>query len=135
MSENKPTAPKAESAADKRKATVAKKREERIKARGYALPLVLKCNETGDEVKYTSPAYIDKCIAKAGSLEKLKKTYVSRKGRRIIAARTPKAVKAPKIAKPAKAPKAAPKAKPAKTATPAPAAPASVAPATAPVTA
>lgn len=110
MSTEKSTAPKAESAAEKRKATVAKKREERIKARGYALPLVLKCSVTGKEVKYTSPAYIDKCIAKAGSLEKLKKTYTSREGRRQLAA------KAPKVAKPAKAPKPAKVAKPAKAA-------------------
>lgn len=123
MNETKSTAPKAESAADKRKATVAKKREERIKARGYALPLVLKCSVTGKEVKYTSPAYIDKCIAKAGSLDKLKKTYTSRAGRRQLAAKNPK------VAKPAKAPKApaAPKAPKTPKATPAPAAPASVA--------
>lgn len=127
MSNDKSTAPKAESAADKRKATVAAKRDARIKARGYALPLELKCIETGKTVKYTSPAYIDKCIAKAGSLEKLKKSYISREGRRIRAAKTPK------VAKPAKAPKApaAPKAPKAPKATPAPAAPAAAA--TAPV--
>jgi hypothetical protein len=44
--------------------------------------LVLTCKVTGKSVKYTSAAYIDKCIAKAGSLEALQSNYVSRDGKR-----------------------------------------------------
>ena len=66
----------------KRAATVATKREAKANERGYTLPLVLTCSVTGKSVKYTSAAYIDKCIAKAGSLEALQKTYVSREGKR-----------------------------------------------------
>jgi len=76
-------APKTDkTAAEKRSATVAAKRAERISARGYALPLVLTCKVTGQQVKYTSPAYIEKVIAKHGSLEALKANFVSRAGRR-----------------------------------------------------
>ncbi len=66
----------------KRAATVATKREQKASERGYTLPLVLTCKVTGKAVKYTSAAYIDKCIAKAGSLEALQKNYVSREGKR-----------------------------------------------------
>jgi hypothetical protein len=66
----------------KRAATVATKREAKAAERGYTLPLVLTCSVTGKAVKYTSAAYIDKCIAKAGSLEALQKSYVSRDGKR-----------------------------------------------------
>lgn len=66
----------------KRAATVATKREQKASERGYTLPLVLTCSVTGKTVKYTSAAYIDKCIAKAGSLEALQKSYVSREGKR-----------------------------------------------------
>lgn len=100
-------------AAAKRSATIAASRKERIEKRGYPLPMELTCSETGETVKYTSPAYIDKVIAKYGSLDKLKKNYISRKGKRIVAARTPKVVKAAKPAKttkPAPAPKAPKKA-------------------------
>ena len=66
----------------KRAATVATKREAKAAERGYTLPLVLTCKVTGKAVKYTSAAYIDKCIAKAGSLEALQSNYVSREGKR-----------------------------------------------------
>lgn len=66
----------------KRAATVATKREQKASERGYTLPLVLTCKVTGKAVKYTSAAYIDKCIAKAGSLEALQSNYVSRDGKR-----------------------------------------------------
>ena len=66
----------------KRAATVATKREDKAAERGYTLPLVLTCKVTGKSVKYTSAAYIDKCIAKAGSLEALQSNYVSREGKR-----------------------------------------------------
>lgn len=117
---------KAETAAQKRAATVAQKRADRIAKRGYALPLVLTCHVTKKTVKYTSPAYIDKVIAKAGSLKKLQETYVSREGRRIEAAKNPKPAKTPKAPKAQPAKKSAPKSAPA---TPAPA------PATAPASA
>lgn len=66
----------------KRAATVATKREQKASERGYTLPLVLTCKVTGKAVKYTSAAYIDKCISKAGSLEALQANYVSREGKR-----------------------------------------------------
>ena len=67
--------------AAKRAATVEKNRAARIAERGYALPLVLTCKVTGKSVKYTSPSYIDKVIAKYGSLDELKANYTSREGR------------------------------------------------------
>ena len=66
----------------KRSATIATKRDEKATERGYTLPLVLTCKVTGKAVKYTSASYIDKVIAKHGSLEALQKNYVSREGRR-----------------------------------------------------
>lgn len=70
--------------AAKRAATVEKNRAARIAERGYALPLVLTCKVTGKSVKYTSPSYISKCLAKYGdSIERLKAEYVSRAGRAI----------------------------------------------------
>ena len=66
----------------KRSATIATKREERAAERNYSLPLVLTCKVTGKTVKYTSSSYVDKVIAKHGSLEALQKNYVSREGRR-----------------------------------------------------
>lgn len=68
--------------AEKRSATIEKNRSARIADRGYALPLVLTCKVTGKQVKYTSPSYIDKVIAKAGSLEALQSTFTCREGRR-----------------------------------------------------
>lgn len=66
----------------KRAATVASNRAQRIAERGYALPLILTCKVTGKSVKYTSPAYIDKVVAKYGSLELLQANYTSREGKR-----------------------------------------------------
>jgi hypothetical protein len=74
--------------AEKRSATIEKNRSARISERGYALPLVLTCKVTGKQVKYTSPSYIDKTIARAGSLELLQKNFVSREGRRSPVAQT-----------------------------------------------
>jgi hypothetical protein len=71
-----------DTSAAKRAATVEKNRASRIAERGYALPLVLTCNVTGKAVKYTSPSYIDKVVAKYGTLEELQKNYVSREGKR-----------------------------------------------------
>lgn len=59
------------------------KRAQKIASRGYSLPLVLTCKVTGKQVKYTSPAYINKCLAKYGdSIERMKAEYVSREGKR-----------------------------------------------------
>jgi len=66
----------------KRAQTIATKRDEKTAERGYTLPLVLTCKVTGKSVKYTSASYIDKVIAKYGSLDKLLTGYVSREGRR-----------------------------------------------------
>jgi hypothetical protein len=66
----------------KRSATIEKNRAARIEERGYSLPLVLTCKVTGKQVKYTSPSYIDKVIAKHGSLEALQANFTSREGRR-----------------------------------------------------
>ena len=76
-------------AEQKRAATIASKRQQKIDERGYALPLVLTCHVTNKEVKYTSPAYIDKVIAKSPgkSLPSLRETFVSREGRRIVKAK------------------------------------------------
>ena len=74
--------------AEKRSATIEKNRSARISERGYAFPLVLTCKVTGKQVKYTSPSYIDKVIARAGSLEKLQATFTSREGRRSPVAQT-----------------------------------------------
>jgi hypothetical protein len=71
-----------DTSAAKRAATVEKNRASRIAERGYALPLVLTCKVTGKAVKYTSPSYIDKVVAKYGTLEELQKNYVSREGKR-----------------------------------------------------
>lgn len=68
--------------AEKRSATIEKNRAARIAERGFALPLILTCKITGKQVKYTSPAYISKVIARAGSLEELKKNFTCREGRR-----------------------------------------------------
>lgn len=75
----------------KRAATIANKRDAKSAARGYTLPLVLTCKVTGKSVKYTSAAYIDKCIAKYGSLELLQKNYVSRDGKRQVTEAKPQA--------------------------------------------
>ena len=69
--------------AAKRSATIEKNRAARIAERGYSLPLILQCAVTGKQVRYTSPSFIDKVIAKHGSLEALQKGFVSREGRRI----------------------------------------------------
>jgi hypothetical protein len=45
---------------------------------GIPVPLVLTCTKTGKVVKYSDPAYIKARIDKAGSLENLLKTFVSR---------------------------------------------------------
>jgi len=61
--------------------TKTSKRAQKIADRGYSLPLVLTCKVTGKQVKYTSPSYIDKVIAKYGTIEDLQKNFVSRAGK------------------------------------------------------
>ena len=104
---NKNTAPaKAATPAKADKVAAAPKapsaREIAAKARGFTLPLVLKCTVTGKEIRYTSVDYIAKVIERSPgkTLDSLRKTYVSREGRRINAAKNPKPAKAPKAAKP-----------------------------------
>lgn len=48
--------------------------------RGYVLPVRLTCRITGRTVAYTSPKYIDMKIKKYGSLNKLRKNFISREG-------------------------------------------------------
>jgi len=74
--------------AEKRSATIEKNRSARISERGYALPLVLTCKVTGKQVKYIWASYIDKVIARAGSLEKLQASFNQREGRRSPVAQT-----------------------------------------------
>ena len=86
MTENTATANTTNSTAAKRAVTIEKNRAARIAERGYPLPLVLTCKVTGKSVKYTSPSYISKVIAKYGdSLDRLKTEYVSREGKRLQA--------------------------------------------------
>jgi hypothetical protein len=49
---------------------------------GFPCPLTLTCTVTGDSVVYSDPEYIKGRIEKAGSLETLVKTYVSKAGKR-----------------------------------------------------
>jgi len=62
----------------KRAATKAQKEQ----TRGFPLPLILTCPVTNKVNKYTSLAYIRKLIAKYGSVEELRKSYVSTEGRK-----------------------------------------------------
>ena len=62
----------------KRAATKAQKEQ----SRGFPLPLLLTCPVTNKVNKYTSLAYIRKLIAKYGSVDDLRKNYVSIEGRK-----------------------------------------------------
>ena len=62
----------------KRAETKAKKEQDR----GFPLPLLLTCPITGKVNKYTSLAYIRKLIAKYGSIDEVRKNYVSAEGRK-----------------------------------------------------
>lgn len=50
--------------------------------RGFPLPLSLTCPVTGKTNKYTSLTYIRKLIEKYGTVEELRKNYVSVEGRK-----------------------------------------------------
>ena len=63
----------------KRAATKAQKEE----TRGFPLPLYLTCPVTNKTNKYTSLAYIRKLITKHGSIENVKKNYVSAEGKKL----------------------------------------------------
>jgi len=82
---NKNTDNTAMTTEEKRAKTVESNRAARIAERGYSLPLCLQCIVTGKTIRLTSPAYIEKVIAKYGSLEKLQTTYLSREGKRLQA--------------------------------------------------
>jgi len=74
VNEKKRRAPSA-----KRAATKAQKEQ----SRGFPLPLYLTCPVTNKTNKYTSLAYIRKLIAKYGTVEKVKKNYVSAEGKKL----------------------------------------------------
>jgi len=63
----------------KRAATKAQKEQ----SRGFPLPLYLTCPVTKKTNKYTSLAYIRKLIAKHGTIEDVKKSYVSAEGKKL----------------------------------------------------
>jgi hypothetical protein len=48
---------------------------------GFPCPLTLTCTVSGNQVVYSNPDYIKKRIEKAGSLEALLKSYVSKEGK------------------------------------------------------
>lgn len=69
----------------RRRAPSAKRAQTRVekeKTRGFPLPLILTCPVTGKTAKYTSLTYIRKLIEKHGSVEEIKKKYVSTEGRK-----------------------------------------------------
>jgi len=63
----------------KRAATKAQKEQ----SRGFPLPLLLTCPVTNKTNKYTSLTYIRKLITKYGTVEDLRKNYVSIEGRKL----------------------------------------------------
>jgi len=73
-----PTIKRRRSPSVKRAETKAKKEQDR----GFPLPLLLTCTVTGKVNKYTSLAYIRKLIAKHGTVEEIRKVYVSAEGRK-----------------------------------------------------
>jgi hypothetical protein len=60
----------------------AQTRAEKEKNRGFPLPLTLTCPVTGKTAKYTSLPYIRKLVEKYGSVDEIKKNYVSAEGRK-----------------------------------------------------
>lgn len=69
----------------RRRAPSVKRAETKAKKeidRGFPLPLYLTCTLTGKTNKYTSLTYIRKLIAKHGSIEEVRKNYVSLEGRK-----------------------------------------------------
>jgi len=63
----------------KRAATKAQKEQ----SRGFPLPLYLVCPVTKKTNKYTSLQYIRKLITKHGSIEDVKKNYISAEGKKL----------------------------------------------------
>jgi hypothetical protein len=63
----------------KRAATKVQKEQ----SRGFPLPLYLTCPVTNKVNKYTSLQYIRKLIAKHGTIENVKKSYVSAEGKKL----------------------------------------------------
>ena len=69
----------------KRRAPSAKRaatRAQKEQNRGFPLPLVLTCPVTGKTNKYTSLPYIRKLIAKYGTIEDVRKNYISAEGKK-----------------------------------------------------
>jgi hypothetical protein len=52
-------------------------------SRGFPLPLYLTCPITNKTNKYTSLQYIRKLIAKHGTVEDVKKNYISAEGKKL----------------------------------------------------
>lgn len=73
-----PSVKKRRSPSAKRAETKAKKEADR----GFPLPLLLTCPVTGKVNKYTSLSYIRKLVAKYGTVEEIRKNYVSAEGRK-----------------------------------------------------
>jgi hypothetical protein len=71
--------------AKRRRAPSVKRAETKTKKeqdRGFPLPLLLTCTVTGKVNKYTSLNYIRKLVAKYGSVEEIRKNYISAEGRK-----------------------------------------------------
>jgi len=79
QSNTQPVEKKRRAPSAKRAATKAQKEE----SRGFPLPLYLTCPVTNKTNKYTSLQYIRKLIAKHGTIEEVKKSYVSAEGKKL----------------------------------------------------
>lgn len=69
----------------RRRSPSVKRAETKVKKeqdRGFPLPLLLTCPITGKVNKYTSLSYIRKLVAKYGTVEEIRKNYVSAEGRK-----------------------------------------------------
>ena len=70
----------------KRRAPSAKRaatKTQKEQSRGFPLPLYLTCPVTNKTNKYTSLTYIRKLIEKHGTIEEVKKSYVSAEGKKL----------------------------------------------------
>lgn len=69
----------------RRRSPSVKRAETKVKKeqdRGFPLPLLLTCPVTGKTNKYTSLSYIRKLVTKYGTVEEIRKNYVSAEGRK-----------------------------------------------------
>jgi hypothetical protein len=70
----------------KRRASSVKRATTKVQkeqSRGFPLPLYLTCPVTNKVNKYTSLQYIRKLIAKHGTIEDVKKSYISAEGKKL----------------------------------------------------